>query len=252
MYVLQRHVIINLLYPPACLLCRKALQYAESCSTEADGSEPAVICDDCLNAMPRSGPPVCVRCGVGLPGAFDAQCQCTSCRRLPLAFEMARAPWQYTGVARTAVRELKYHRRWRIGRWLADEMVTIARSSLPLDAIDIVLPVPLHWLKRRVKGFNPTEQLAQAIAQSLEKPYRPRVLRRSRWTTTQTHLGWSERFRNVRQAFIADAQSVRGRTALLIDDVLTSGATANACALALKEAGVRRVFVLTAARTPLE
>ncbi len=239
--------LTNLLYPPACLLCR------ERFPSPQPGGSPAseVACERCLQAMPRSGPPVCRTCGVGLPGAFDAIVQCETCQRAPPAFEQARAPWGYLGPAREAVRQFKYRHRWRIGRWLAQTMVTTAQSTFPLEEIAAVLPVPLYWLKRRLKGCNPAEQLAEAVAHSLEKPCLPDALRRVRWTSTQTRLQWRARVRNVRRAFVAQERLVQKRSVLLIDDVLTSGATVNACALALKEAGAQNVFVLTAARTPI-
>jgi len=235
--------LTNLLYPPACLLCRAALP------PSLRGDRP--LCNNCAEDMPRCGPPVCLRCGVDLPGAFDAVVECSACRRIPQAFEMARAPWRYRGPVEQAIRQFKYHRQWRIGRWLAEDMATTARRSLPLHEVDAVVPVPLHWLKRRLRGFAPTEDLAEAVSGLLGKPYLPTALRRTRWTGTQTRLRWQERFRNVREAFTARNRDVRERVVLLIDDVLTSGATVNACARALKEAGARRVFVLTAARTPL-
>ena len=237
-------VLTNLLYPPVCLLCHARLS-APSLDLACE-----LVCDDCQGAMVHSGRPLCTRCGVGLPGAFDAMMQCASCRDTPLAFEMARAPWRYAGAARVAVQEFKYHRRWRLGRWLAQEMVVTARSSFPLEELTGVLPVPLYWLKQRLKGYNPAEQLACLVARSLETPYVPGALRRARWTGTQTRLSWHQRFRNVARAFAAHPALVQDRSFLLIDDVLTSGATANACAVALKEAGARAVFVLTAARTP--
>ena len=238
--------LINLLYPPACLLCHG--HFHSRASREI---EEQVLCDDCVGGMPRNGPPLCSRCGLELPGAFDAILQCAACRRRPPVFEVAKAPWQYAGPARDAIRQFKYHRRWRMGRWLAQEMVTTAHSFLPLEEEVFVASVPLHWIKRRFKGFNPAEQLACTVARTLQKPYLPNALRRTRWTATQTRLPWRQRARNVREAFVSDERLVRNRSVLLIDDVLTSGATANACASALKEAGVRRVFVLTAARTPL-
>ena len=255
--------LTNLLYPPACLLCQTSLPaprdsdasqarqagLAPSAGALADG---AMLCKECRGRMPRLGPPVCVRCGAGLPGAFDAAVECAVCRATPPAFETARAPWLYAGVMQEAVQQFKYHRRWRLGRWLADTMAAEARSAFPLEEVDAVLPVPPHWLKRRFQGFNAAEELAAAVARSLGKPCVPRALRRRRWTATQTRLGWQERFRNVQEAFIAPPAQVPHRNLLLVDDVLTSGATANACALALKAAGVCRVFVLTAARTALD
>ena len=230
-------LLTNLLYPPACSLCQTRLRVSQH-----------VLCETCREAMPASGPPVCHRCGVPIAGAFDARMECAACRKRPTAFEMARAPWRYDGLARDAIRQFKYHRRWRLGRWLAEEMTTLARASLPLEDVDVVLPVPLHWLKARLRGYNPAGQLADAVARAVDKPYRPRALRRTRWTTTQTRLQGRQRLRNVRGAFAASPRHVRHRTILLVDDVLTSGATVAACATALRRAGARRVFVLTAAR----
>ena len=267
--------LVNVLYPPACLLCHARLPIpppqpllvgpaprnltgearqaglASSWAAMPSAAESGLLCGDCAGAMRRSGPPVCARCGVAISGAFDAMVQCVSCRRHSLAFEMARAPWQYAGSCQEAIRQFKYHRRWRLGRWLAEQMVNTARASLPLDEVAAVLPVPLHWCKRWLKGWNPAEHLAGDVAQAIEKPCIPQALSRTRWTKTQTRLHGRERFRNVRRAFTARERLVRDRAILLVDDVLTSGATANACATALKEAGATRVFVLAAARTPL-
>jgi ComF family protein len=234
------HSLADLLYPPACLLCRQRI---------VDASQP--WCEACHAAMPLIGRPICPRCGIGLPGAYDAQHLCAACRDSAPGFDLARSAWWYRGPVQDAVQQFKYHRRWRVGQHLAEAMAQTARNTLPLAAIDAVLPVPLFWLKRRARGFNPAQLLAQTVAQSLGKPLHLRGLRRTRWTTSQTRLHGRNRIRNVRDAFTADAPSVGGRTILLVDDVLTSGATAAACAQALKSAGARGVFVLTAARTPL-
>jgi len=230
----------QLLYPPACLLCHQRL-----------GDDAHVFCDRCVEEMPPIGRPVCPRCGTGLPGAYDAQLLCAACRTAPPSFDMARAPWWYRGSVQDAIRQFKYHRRWRIGCKLADDMAALARSSLPIERVDAVLAVPRHWLKHRARGFNPATLLANSVAHTLGKPLAHRALRRSRWTSTQTRLHGRDRFRNVRRAFTAREPLVRNRRLLLIDDVLTSGATVDACAHALKQAGARQVFVLTAARTPL-
>jgi len=248
--MLDHGLLLNLLYPPACLLCHTRLPVPPA-HAGAPTPRPALFCDACVSAMPRNGAPVCTRCGLELPGAFDAIVQCAACRSSPPAFEMARSLWRYEGPMQQAIQQFKYHRRWRIGQWLAQEMARFAQATLPLEEVAVILPVPMHWLKQRVKGYNPAEHLALTVARSLQKPAMPGALRRVRWTATQTRLRWHERFRNVRQAFLARERAVRDRTVLLIDDVLTSGATASACALACQAAGARCVLVLTAARTPL-
>ncbi len=164
---------------------------------------------------------------------------------------MARAPWQYTGLTQEAVHQFKYAHHWRVGAWLADTMVELARATLPLQTITAVMPVPRHWLKARLSGWTPTAQLALHVARALQKPYNARVLRPTRWTATQTRLNWAQRARNTEDAFRCSAPLRAGSAVLLVDDVLTSGATAHACASTLKQAGAGAVYVLTAAHTPL-
>ena len=127
-------------------------------------------------------------------------------------------------------------------------MAHTARASLPCEQIDLIVPVPQHVVRRWLRGFDPVAQLANDVSRSLGRPCRAGALRRIRWTATQTRLHGHARRRNVRGAFMARARAVRGRTVLLVDDVLTTGATAQACAQALRQAGASRVFVLTAAR----
>jgi len=232
------HHLAHLLYPPACLLCHVPLAVER------------VLCEACRQAMPPVGAAACTRCGAKLPGAFDAVRECASCRQRPLAFERARAPWHYLGPAKEAVRQFKYHQRWRLGRWLAQGMARVAIQELPLEDVTAVLPIPRHWLKRRLQGCHPASELAHHVAELLHKPHHPEGLRRTRWTSTQTRLPWPRRFSNVRNAFQASRTLTSHRTVLLIDDVFTSGATAHAAALAVKAVGVQRVFVLTAARAP--
>lgn len=224
-----------LLYPPVCLLCHQRV------------TDTAVFCEACQQGIPAVLPPVCQRCGVGLAGAYDVRVACQRCQRAPFAFERARAPFRYSGMMREAIHAFKYDGRHRIGHWLAAHMAQTAEVELPLTTIDQIVSVPMHGLKARFKGVNPAAFLAQAVARRVGLPCDLRALKRTRWTTTQTRLTRRQRFRNVAGAFAARRSCVSGRVVLLVDDVLTSGATAHACAAALQEAGASRVFVLTAA-----
>lgn len=229
----------SLLYPPACLLCRQPLD-----------ADRAPFCDACRADMSPPQPPLCLRCGLGVRGAYDALAICPSCRRRPPAFDRACAPFAYESRVREAIHAFKYHGHHRIGRWLAAEMAATAERSLPLNELRAVVAVPMHPLKRRLKGANPAEDLARALAETLRLPHQSALLRRRRWTPTQTRLRPSQRFRNVRDAFAPGRSHPADGAVLLVDDVLTSGATAHACALALRASGARAVFVLTAARAP--
>ena len=232
-------LLVHLLYPPACLICR----------TRVTAPAPAaLLCARCLQQARRCAPPLCARCGLPLAGAYDAALACRPCRQHPPAFDAAWAPWQYTGAIRAGLKQLKYHHRHRLGAWFAEDMARTARA-IGLGA-DLVVPVPLHWLKSRLRGTHTPAALAHRVARQLQLPCAPRALRRVRWTATQTQLTRRQRQRNVAGAFQAQAALVRHRRILLIDDVLTSTATVQACSLALRHAGAAAVTVLAAARTP--
>lgn len=229
----------GLLYPPTCLLCR-AMPI----------QDPAVFCQACEASMPRLRPPACQRCGRTLPGAYDLRACCRQCQRTVVAFEQARAPFSYTGTVRQAVHAFKYHGHHRIGQWLAAQMADVARRHCPLAELDAIVPVPAFWAKAWLNGWDPVRWLADALAQRLGLPCLRGELRRVRWTASQTRLSAFQRTRNVRGAFRARAGRLSDRSVLLVDDVFTTGSTAQACAAALGDAGIQRIFVLAAASTP--
>jgi len=231
--------VVSVLYPPACLLCHRRVPLSS-----------VLFCEPCARSMEPRRPPVCQRCGVGVSGAYDARAVCRRCQDERPAFEQARAPFVYRGMVREAIHAFKYRGRHRIGLWLAEEMVRTAKAELPLSRITRILPVPMHWMKRRLKGINPSACLAGAVAKGLTLPCELNGLRRTRWTRSQTRLTWSQRLRNVEGAFALRRHPRDDEGVLLIDDVLTSGATARACAQVLRRGGIKEVFVLTAACTP--
>lgn len=199
-------------------------------------------------------PLVCTLCGA--KNESKAGCLCSRCRtdipQWPLSAAppgQALAPLKYERSAQTLIHQFKYHRRWRLGLWCAEKMRLAALKTLPLHAIDLVACVPAHWFTRRLRGFDAPDYLARRVSGMLKIPYK-RVIFRRRWTRSQTRLTRAERLRNVRNAFYAHPKSVGNKTILLIDDVVTSGATTQACVTALRKAQACTVFVLAAARTP--
>ena len=187
---------------------------------------------------------------MSLSGAYDAQMDCQACRTRRFAFTQARAAFVYRGAIREAIHAFKYQQRHRLGRWLATAMAQTARTAWSPSTIDAIVPVPMHRLKQWTKGLNPAAALAEHVATTLDRPYRPAELARARWTRSQTRLTPRQRLRNVAGAFRVRPNRVHGATVLLVDDVFTTGATAHACAMALRDAGARAVLTLAAAATP--
>lgn len=214
-----------------------------------------------------SAPPHCPRCGDPLPdrgfqvicdGCYDALALWDRWRPLPMRFDSgedrilreAAALGEYAGPLRDAVHRLKFRSQRRLGLALGYVMGAVAMGHPQVARVDGVVPVPLHPQRAWQRGFNQADILAQGTARMLGCPVTP-VLERRRATGQQAILGEEERVLNVRGAFAApDPKSVRGKSLLLIDDVVTTGATLREAAAALKAAGAAHVFALALAWSP--
>jgi ComF family protein len=168
---------------------------------------------------------------------------CPRCRRGSPRLDRSRAIGRYDGALRAIIHALKYEGRRSLARRIAPLMRL--RGADVLDGADSVVPVPLHPSRRRTRGFNQAADLARHLG----KPVR-HALRRARATPPQTGLPAAQRHRNVRHAFVLTRAGLplAGSIVVVIDDVSTTGATLEACARALKDAGVKEVRALTAAR----
>lgn len=176
---------------------------------------------------------------------MDDQGLCALCRNGLRGFDAAYCFGSYEGILREWIHLYKYGRVKTMAQPLGDLLAEAVPSGEPFDAI---VPVPLHWLRRWRRGFNQSELLARGLARRLRIPMLP-ALRRTRATGIQAGLSNTARRRNVARAFrCRRAGAVAGKRVLLIDDVMTTGSTAAACALALKRAGAARVVLVTVAR----
>lgn len=207
------------------------------------------LCSECAALIPMARPPMCSVCGTPLRGGAgrgDAEREvCVGCRGIRRYFECARAPAIYEGAAREHVHDLKYRARVEIVPALSKMMALLAISTGVADKCDCAVPVPLHPDRLARRGFNQAELLARSVAMLLGIPMIPGALSRRASTGTQTFLDRKHRRDNVLRAFVCDEPArVAGRTVLLIDDVITSGATADGCARALLRSGASRVSVL--------
>jgi competence protein ComFC len=193
---------------------------------------------------PMSAEFFCSSCRTPFQNAFplDANGRCALCRSGLRGFDAAYSFGTYEGVLRELIHLYKYGRVKPLG-WPLSGLLA---QALPRDeAFDAAVPVPLYWRRRLQRGFNQAELLARGLSRRTGIPV-VRALGRLRPTPAQAGLSNSARRQNVSQAF--RARNVQGKRILLIDDVMTTGATAASCAAALKQAGARRVSLLTVAR----
>lgn len=231
--------LLDLVFPMACVGCGRAPEPGRN------------LCWECSRTIRfQSSEGFCPRCGREYPG-MDGATLCGACTRHPPAYDLARSAAHFGGVVRELVHGLKYHAAEHLVPDMADLLEAAVARHYAGERIDFVCPVPLHGSRRRKRGFNQAALLADELARRLGVEAFPRALRRIRDTPTQTHLGADERRRNVRGAFEPNPLFegwFAGRTALLVDDVMTTGATLSEAALALRRAGAARILALTVAR----
>jgi ComF family protein len=231
--------LADLLLPRACTVCERGL----------DHGERGLVCGRCWTLLPGLPWPRCDRCGHPTYGE-----KCRWCDLLPPYVRAARSvAWAAGDVGLGVVHALKY------GGWhrVAGEMATrMARCDWPLDVAEertALVPVPLSAKRERERGYNQSERLARALAPAWRIPVWSDVLTRTRHTETQTRLAPGERLRNVTGAFSARASardSLHGAHLVVVDDVVTTAATLNACAAALCAGGARIVSFVTFGRAP--
>jgi ComF family protein len=221
-----RQTLLDLLFPPRCVTCRRV--------------DEEWFCPACRSQVERISPPFCKRCGNALNSS-----QCPTCRALPLTIDGIRAAAFFEGKLRQAIHAFKYERRPELARVLG-EMLSDYLGAHPLPA-DALTPVPLHPDRERERGYNQARLLAHALGDRHHLPVWDDALTRVRATRSQIELNAAERRVNVQGAFQA-APRVAGTRLLLIDDVCTTGATMDACGIALKARGAASVWGLAIAR----
>ena len=228
---------LDLLLPSQCLGCKARVDH------------PGGLCPDCWSRLRFIGPPLCVRCGLPFDYTLPTETQCAECHRHPPLFNRARSALAYDDASRPLLLGFKHADKTfvapALGRWLH-------RAGIDLIAeTDVIVPVPLHWVRLWRRRYNQAALLAQALGGQCRVPVAVGLLRRQRPTRVQGGLSRAARHRNVRGAIhIRPDQGARlhGQSVLLIDDVMTTGATLTECTRVLRKAGAAKVNVLTVAR----
>jgi ComF family protein len=238
--------LLDILFPPVCILCGKYKLFDR---------EP--VCPECWAKATPIKDPVCKKCGLPIGSIVRSLPEgpyfCSICRQKEWAFDMARAGFVFDGPVRDAGHMLKYRGHFGIGAWLGKKMGEALKSALnhkDSEEEALILPVPLSPDRLKDREFNHSLALAGSISREFGLPVNSSILRRKKGSRAQVGLTPKERWLNVRGVFnIKGPGFIKGRRIVLVDDVLTTGATSNECARVLKKAGAARVEVLTLART---
>lgn len=232
--------MLQAVFPPECLNCSARVEVAFA------------ICGECWSETPFILGAACDLCGTGLPGQTATEGEaliCGECQRVPRAWDHARAVFAYDGVGRKLVLSLKHGDRSDIARAAGPWMARAAVDLLEDDPI--LVPVPLHWTRLARRRFNQAALLAWSLARHSGSDVAPQALLRLRPTPSQEGRSRDARYANVNEAIIPHPRKsdmLDGRNVLLIDDVMTSGATMAIATEACRQAGAANVSVLALAR----
>lgn len=223
----MRSLVLDLVLPPRCVGC---------------GRVGVWLCEWCTQQLALSDRPICPRCGDGWMG----EGLCPRCKVAPLHLAPVRSAFLFEGVVRDAIHALKYQGAQSVAPLLAPYMAEAWHRFA--FATDVLMPVPLYWERERMRGYNQSVLLGRALAAEIDHPLVENVLLRIRPTQAQVGLKREARWRNVQGAFMCyDECDLTGLHITLVDDVVTTGATLEACAVALLSRGAKEVNAITLA-----
>lgn len=205
----------------------------------ASPSDAGILCAACANELQRLNPPHCPQCALPTPNGE----RCGRCLSHPPYYDAARALFRYDFPLDKLIQAFKYGHKLALGPYFGRQLATLAAGI----AADLIVPLPLHSERLRERGFNQALELARPVSAALQWPLDPHCCLRIRQTATQASLPWRERAKNIRNAFHCSAD-LSGKHVLLIDDVMTTGASLDECARTLKLHGAATVTLLVVAR----
>ncbi len=232
--------LLDLLYPSHCIHCERRLS-----AEEKEG-----LCPSCLSQIPKNIPPFCPTCGRSYRGTKGAS-RCGGCEGKVFPYDRLWFVAPYEGVLREALHTLKYKGRKPIAVSLAQLLIDFAKETLVSFKYDAVLAIPLARNKERERSFNQSALFAERVSEALAVPSSSGGLVRVRETAPQTTLTKTERFANLQEAFRVKDPRYAGKNLLLIDDIVTTGATVFSASKTLRTSGAKTISVLTLARGDL-
>ena len=232
--------IKELIFPDNCFLCRKYLQ----------SSHQKQLCASCLSSIQYNTPPFCLKCSRHL-SFFNEQGLCLSCLKNNYSFDKVWSACIYEEPLSELIYAFKYHDKTYLRKLFWDFLTEyIDTYHIPLDQFDLIIPIPLHPARYRERGFNQAELLSQLLSLNYQLSHRTDILFRWKFTPSQTQQQAKQRWTNIADAFrINHHLDIADKSILIVDDLLTTGATAHSASEALKNAGAAYVGVLTLAIT---
>jgi ComF family protein len=244
---------LRVIFPPKCLVCSN--HYVWQPSTGTIGSDPVskvtaqYFCESCRKGLAPISSPFCSKCGIPFVSREGEDHRCSECLLEKKYFRKARAFGVYDGILMEAIHVFKYGKKTSLSEPLGGLAKEAFFQFWDSNSIDLLVSVPLHVKRLRERGFNQAHLLIRKWAKQEGIPFDGLTLSRCRWTEPQTNLRRTERRKNIKGAFsLRYPEKIKGQKILLVDDVFTTGATANECARVLTKAGAEFVDVLTLAR----
>jgi ComF family protein len=231
---------LNLLFPPRCVCC-----YADYFDTQ----DHQTVCPKCIRRLVPEKWTGCRHCGATIPDELPESDNCAHCRTPDRLFDTVIPLGGYQGDLRNVILRMKHPQHNRLTKAIGCLLAEKRFAELSNLHVDMIIPIPMYWTRRWRRGINNPEHVANCLSQKLCVPIRKRLLERCKNTVLQTKLSPKERFSNIRGAFrVRSGESLKGLRILLVDDVLTTGATSSEAAKILKKAGAQLVAVAVIAR----
>lgn len=227
----KKEMLLSVLYPRRCPVCHEIVT-----------PKGERICPSCLGRVSFVKEPTCLRCGKEI--AAKEMEYCYDCSHHERSFQQGFALAVYDDVMRKSIRFFKNQGRQEYAEWYAAALWERYGEKLKQLRADALVPVPIHRSRRNKRGYNQAELLAKELAGYLEIPVWPRALIRPIKTTAQKYLAAGERSLNLESAFAAGNQAVEGTSVILVDDIYTTGGTAEACTKVLLAAGAKEVYLV--------
>ncbi len=223
---------LDLVFPARCPVCDEPLPLSE------------LICPACKEKLQYVKPPRCLKCGKHMED--ERQEYCKGCRISVHEFEKGRGLFTYQSAAKSMYR-FKYAGRKEYARFYGRQMALRFGKMIKSWQPDMLVPVPVHYTRKRERGYNQAEALAVVIRKESGIPVEKHLLKRVKKTLPQKYLSDEERQNNLKRAFKIGGNDVKLKTIIIIDDIYTTGSTIDACAAVLKEAGAAKVYFISAA-----